>query len=103
MEQAEYWFSQVAYQGHQYAQFFLDHMDEQRRPSVMLATTRLLHHLSNIFRENTPTDAAPGTLQIDHKRARELMEKRIALGHNADDHVSAEDLKYTQPTVSAPW
>ena len=103
VELAEYWFSQAAYQGHQYAQFFLDHMDELRKPSVMLATTRLLHHLSNIFRENTPTDAAPGTLQIDHKRAREIMEKRIALGHKADDHVSAEDLKYTQPTMSAPW
>ena len=103
MEQAEYWLSQAAYQGHEYAQFFLDHMDEQRKPSVMLAATRLLHHLGNIFRENTPTDATPGTLRIDHKRAREIMEKRTALGHKADDHVSAEDLKYTQPTMSVPW
>ena len=103
IEQAEYWLSQAAYQGNEYAQFFLDHMDEQRKPSIMLAATRLLHHLGNIFRENTPTAAAPGTLQIDHKRAREIMEKRIALGHKADDHVSAEDLKYTQPTMSAPW
>ena len=103
MEQAEYWFSQAAYQGHAYAQFFLDHMEEQRKPSVMLAATRLLHHLGNIFRENTPTEAVSGTLRIDHKRAREIMEKQIALGHKADDHVSAEDLKYTQPTMSAPW
>ena len=103
VELAEYWFSQAAYQGHQYAQFFLDHLDERRKPSVMLAATRLLHHLGNIFRENMPTDAAPGTLQIDHKRAREIMEKRIALGHKADDHVSAEDLKYTQPTMVTPW
>ena len=103
MERAAYWLSQAAYQGNEYAQFFLDHMDEQRKPSIMLAATRLLHHLGNIFRENTPTAAAPGTLQIDHKRAREIMEKRIALGHKADDHVSAEDLKYTQPTMSAPW
>ena len=102
-EQAEYWLAQAAYQGNEYAQFFLDHMDEQRKPSVVLAATRLLYHLGNIFRENTSTEAAPGTLRIDHKRAREIMEKRIALGHKADDHVSAEDLKYTQPTMSAPW
>ena len=103
MKLAEYWLSKAADQGNAYAQIFLDHMDEQRKPSVMLAATRLLHHLGNIFRENTPTEAAPGTLRLDHKRAREIMEKRIALGHKADDHVSAEDLKYTQPTMSVPW
>lgn len=59
MELAEYWLTEAAYQGHAYAQFFLDHMDEQRKPSVVLAATRMLYHLGNIFRDNTPLTAAP--------------------------------------------
>ena len=100
MELAEYWLSQAANQGHEYARFFLDHMDEKRNPSVVLAATRLLYHLGNIFRDNTPTTAAPGTIQIDRKRRRELLEKRIALGHREDDHEEAENYKYTEPTMS---
>ena len=97
---AEHWFSQAAYQGHAYAQFFLDHIDEARKPSVMLAVTRLLHHLGNIFRENTPAATQPGTIHIDRKRRKELMNKRIAAGHKPDDH---EEQTYSGPIMSAPW
>ena len=58
---------------------------EQRPPSVMLATTRLLYHMGNIFRDNAPIPAATG-IQIDRKRLQELQRKRIALGHKPDDH-----------------
>ena len=56
-----------------------------RPPSVMLATTRLLYHMGNIFRDNAPIPAATG-IQIDRKRPQELQRKRIALGYKPDDH-----------------
>ena len=66
---------------------FMDRIElgEQRPPSVMLATTRLLYHMGNIFRDNAPIPAATG-IQIDRKRLQELQRKRIALGHKPDDH-----------------
>ena len=51
--QAMDWFSRSAAQGNQYAQFFLEHQNDLRPPSVMLAATRLLYHMSRIF-EDTP-------------------------------------------------
>lgn len=53
---------------------------------VMLSVTRLLHHLSRVFQENSMPATSPGVLQIDRKRLLQLREKRIALGHKADDH-----------------
>ena len=100
MELAEYWLSQAAEQGHEYAQFFLNHMNEQRKPTVMLAVTRLLYHLGNIFRDNEPSEAAPGTIQIDHKRRQEMLDKRIAMGHKPDDH---EDQAYSGMSMATPW
>ena len=52
----------------------------------MLAATRLLHHLSRVFQENSMPATGPGIIQIDRKRLRQLREKRIALGHKPDDH-----------------
>lgn len=100
MELAEYWLTRAAEQGQTYAQFFLDHMNEQRKPTVMLSVSRLLYHLGNIFRDNEPSEAAPGTIQIDHKRAREMLEKRIAMGHKPDDH---EDQQYSGMSMATPW
>ena len=81
------WFSKAYYSGHTYAGMFMDRIDrgEQRPPSVMLAATRLLYHMGNIFRDNAPIPAATG-IQIDRKRLQELQRKRIALGHRSDDH-----------------
>ena len=100
MELAEYWLSHAADQGHAYAQFFLDHMNEPRKPSVMLAVSRLLYHLGNIFRDNEPSDAIPGTIRIDRKRRQEMLEKRIAMGHKPDDH---EEQAYSSMSMAAPW
>ena len=44
-ETAVRWFTLSAAQGNIYAQFFLDHMDDFKDPSVLLAGTRLLHHM----------------------------------------------------------
>ena len=77
-EQAVQWFWRSAAQGNRYAHFFLDRQDDLRPPGVMLSVTRLLHHLSRIFRENSLPTTGPSVLQ--------LREKRIALGHKPDDH-----------------
>ena len=81
------WFTKACCGGHTYAGMFMDRIErgEQRPPSVMLATTRLLYHMGNIFRDNAPIPAATG-IQIDRKRLQELQRKRIALGHKPDDH-----------------
>ena len=81
------WFTKAYYGGHTYAGMFMDRIDrgEQRPPSVMLAATRLLYHMGNIFRDNTPAPAATG-VQIDRKRLARLRQKRVALGHKPDDH-----------------
>ncbi len=81
------WFAVAQENGHAYASFFVDRIDrgEQHPPSVMLAATRLLYHMGNIFRDNAPIPTATG-IQIDRKRLQELQRKRIALGHKPDDH-----------------
>ncbi|MDE6589849.1 MAG: relaxase MobL [Oscillospiraceae bacterium] len=85
-EQARYWFTQSATQGNEYAQFFLDRWDSLKSPSAMLSVTRLLHHMSRVFQEQMPTPSVPGGIQIDRKRLAKIREKKIAMGHKADDH-----------------
>ena len=86
-EHALYWFSQSASQGNRYAQFFLDRWDSLQPPSVMLAATRLLHHMSRVFQEQTPSPSIPGGIQVDRKLMARIREKKIAMGHKPDDHV----------------
>ena len=100
MELAEHWLSQAAEQGHEYAQFFLDHMNEPHKPTVMLAVTRLLHGLSNILQASVPRDATTMPMQIDRKSWKEMLEKRITLGHRPDDH---EDQAYNGMNMATPW
>lgn len=38
----------------------------------MLAVTRLLHHMSRIFRDNSAPKSRPGGIQIDRKRLKKL-------------------------------
>ena len=85
-EKAVYWLTRSAERGNQYAQYLLNHLEENRPPSAMLAVTRLLHHMSRIFRDNSVPKSRPGGIQIDRKRLKKLQEKRIALGHKPDDH-----------------
>ena len=85
-ERAIHWLTRSAEQGNQYAQYLLNHLEENRPPSAMLAVTRLLHHMSRVFRDNSVPESRPGGIQIDRKRLKKLQEKRMALGHKPDDH-----------------
>ena len=93
-EQAKEWLIRAAAQGNEYARFFLDRFDQFRDPSVMLAATKLLHHMSSIFQSNSVPPSNPAGIRIDSKRRRRLMEKRMAMGHKADDH--EEQTQYQQ-------
>jgi len=84
-EAALQWFTRSAKQGNQYAQFFVDNCSEMRSPSSFIAATRLLHHMSRIFQDNTPPRQG-GKIQLDKKLLRKLKQKEIAQGHKADDH-----------------
>lgn len=84
--QAMMWFSRSAVQGNQYAQFFLEQRNNFRPPSVMLAVTQLLYHMSRIFQDNSVPPAVPMGQQVDRKLRRKIQEKKIAMGHKPDDH-----------------
>jgi len=85
-EQAHHWFTQSAAQGNSHAQFFLSRWDSLKPPSVMLSATHLLHHMSRVFQEQTPPPAVPGGIEIDRKLMAKIREKKIAMGHEPDDH-----------------
>ena len=94
-ELALYWLIRAANQGNEYAQFFLDRADSLHPPSVMLAATRLLHHMSHIFTDNSLPKTGPMGMRIDRKRLQKLREKKIAMGHKPDDRE-----EYTGPNLS---
>ncbi|HJB16815.1 MAG TPA: SEL1-like repeat protein [Candidatus Blautia excrementipullorum] len=92
-EKAVHYLNASAEQGNIYAQFLLEHMDSSYEPSAVLAATRLLRHLENLFQEdyrkNTDTDKFH---RMDRKRRRRLAEKKHAQGHKRDDHESAQKI-----------
>lgn len=79
------WFTLSAAQGNIYAQFFLDHLDSFKEPSILLSGTRLLHHMSRIFLDNTPPLKLSSSI-IDRKRRLKLNEKKRSAGHAQGDH-----------------
>ena len=93
-EQAKGWLTCSAAQGNEYAQFFLDRFDQFRDPSILLAATKLLHHMGRIFRDNSAPPRNPAGICVESKRRKRLMEKRMAMGHKADDH--EEHTQYQQ-------
>lgn len=95
-ENARKWFEQSAAQGNEYARFFLNHMDSCINPSVLVSATRLLHHMSRIFRDNSVFPGKQMYFHIDSQRQKELMEQRYAAGHSLDDHEDSENNKYQQ-------
>ena len=94
-EEALRYLSQAAAQGNTYAQYFIDHQNDFNGASVGTTVLRMLHQMSRIFRENAAQPAIYAGMQIDKKRRRRLQEKRMAMGHKADDH---EDSGLTQPS-----
>lgn len=87
-ESAARWFTLAAAQGNEYAQYFLDHIDDVFTEPLALVATRLLHHLGNIFREQTPPPSGSAGMRVgvDKKLLRKIKEKKIAQGHKQDDH-----------------
>ena len=82
--------------GHPNAQYILERQDQWHQPQLLFTVSRLLYHMSNIFRDNAPTAPAQPRLHIDRKRMRELQELRIALGHQPDDHEEEQTQTQTQ-------
>ena len=85
-EEGIQWLSQAAEQGHSYAQCLLERQSASTAPEVFLAVTRLLHHMANIFQDNSLPQSGTGLTHIDRKRRQELREKRLVHGHKEDDH-----------------
>ena len=85
-EEALRYLSQAAAQGNTYAQHFIDHQNDFAGASAGAAVLRMLRQMSRIFRENAAQPAIYAGMQIDKKRRRRLQEKRMAMGHKADDH-----------------
>ena len=91
-ELGAYWLSKAAEQGNVYAEALLQHQNRGRPPHVFLSVTHLLHHMSRIFQERSLPQSGTG-LQVDSKLRQKIKEKKIAMGHKADDH---EDPELTQ-------
>lgn len=84
-EEALRWLKSSAAQGNVYAQYLIDRIEEQRDPSILLAATKLLHHASRIFREQAMSTNPQG-IRMDSRRRKQLLQKRLVLGHKIDDH-----------------
>jgi len=84
-DEALRWLELSAAQGNVYAQYLIDRMDEPHNPSILLAATKLLHHASRIFREQAATTNPQG-IRMDSRRRKQLLQKRLVLGHKIDDH-----------------
>ena len=86
-EKAVLFLEASAAQGNIYAQFLLENLDSFRDPDLILAATRLMHHLSRIFQEDyRKASGGSGMGHIDRRRRQKLQEKRMAQGHRKDDH-----------------
>ncbi|MEW5920802.1 MAG: MobP3 family relaxase [Bacillota bacterium] len=85
-ETAVHWLSAAEAQGNIYAKYLLERMDSFKDPSILLAATRLMHHLGNIFREKYQKAFGNPLIQVDRKLHKKLMEKKLAQGHAYNDH-----------------
>ena len=91
-KQAYRWFWESASQGNEYAQFFLDHINDNRSPNVLLSATKLLHHMGRIFQDNSIPPCPPGSQRVDRKLLQKIRQKKIAMGHKADDHEEEQNM-----------
>jgi hypothetical protein len=80
------WLGKAAEQGNEYAQRFLDHMDDFRNPSLLTSATWLLRSLGKLFEAEGKKLTARAD-HIDRKRARELHQKLQAQGHAKEDQI----------------
>ena len=73
-------------QGNEYAKYFLEHMDDRLGQPPAAAVISLLHHLANIFQEQSQPPSDGIRVAVDRKLLRKIKAKKIAQGHKADDH-----------------
>ncbi len=85
-EEGIQWLTRAAEQGHSYAQCLLERQSASTAPKVFLAVTRLLHHMANIFQDNSLPQSGTGLIHADRKLREQLREKRLAHGHKENDH-----------------
>jgi len=85
-ETALHWLSAAAAQGNIYAKYLLERMDSFKDPSILLAATRLMHHLGNIFRDEYQKAFGNPLIHVDRKLRKKIMEKKLAQGHAYNDH-----------------
>lgn len=84
---ASEWFQKAANQGNQYAEQALARIDSSANGIAIQAAARLLHHLSIIFRDQSPPSNPGGLVnQVDSKLLRKIKAKKIAQGHKEDDY-----------------
>ena len=58
-----------------------------RQPvSIAQSATRLLRHMGNIFRDQQPPADGALRVSVDSKLRQKIREKKMALGHKADDY-----------------
>ena len=89
-EAAVRWLEQSAAQGNEAARATLKWMKHLRSPSVLSAATRLLHHMSRIFQEQSTSGSIASIRFTDSKLRQRIREKKIAMGHKPDDHEDQE-------------
>ena len=92
------WFQKAQAQGHDYAGFFMDRIERQEPPNILLSATRLFYHMGKIFQGSAPAPQNSG-VQIDRKRLAKLRRMRIAAGHKTDDH----EQEQRSSTMSMGW
>ena len=63
---------------------------QEKEPAVAAAVSRMFYHMGRIFEDRCMTDTMQRGIQIDRKRRRQLLEKKMAMGHKADDHENEE-------------
>ena len=95
-KQAIYWLGQAAAQGHTYAQLLLERQNGSSLPSAILAVNGLLQQMGRIFQDNVKAMDSTRSQHTDHKLRRKIQEKKIAMGHKADDH---EEQGYVGPAM----
>ena len=84
------WLKQSTAQGNESARATLERMERFRGPSVLSAATRLLHHMSRIFQEQSSSGPIASIRFTDSKLRQRIREKKIAMGHKPDDHEDQE-------------
>lgn len=91
-EEGIQWLTLAAEQGHSYAQCLLERQSASTAPEVFLAVTRLLHHMANIFQDNSLPQSGTGLIHADRKLREQLREKRLAHGHKVCRHYDRNTL-----------